>query len=89
MTTDRKLLITLQNDIIDILRQLNELESQLADMVSDEMSKREDEGCDPTPGMNFVVAEEAAPELDEARTHLQECIDTLDNYQRGLLDGTA
>ena len=80
--------MTEKNDfrIRSMIMRLQAMESVLADMVSDEMTKREEEGCDPTPmtvsdnNPGFVVAEEAAQELDQARTHLQECIDALDRY---------
>lgn len=55
-----------------IIGQLDDIDTELSAMVSDEQDKeeRENEGITSLP-------EEAAPEMDEARTHIQKAIEVL------------
>jgi hypothetical protein len=59
---------------------LEHVDSLLADMVSDKMNEAEDRG-EKSRGHDFVVAEDAAPDLDTARTYVEEallCLKTED-----------
>lgn len=56
----------------DIIQRLDDIDSELTELVGDEQDKceRENEGIP-------VMPEDAAPEMDEARTHIQKAIEVL------------
>ena len=82
--TDRKKPITRQNDVLDIMRKISAIDEELNELVMSDMDECDERG-EKSSGHAFVVAEEASPELDGARSQLQEVWDDLDKYQRELL----
>ena len=58
-----------------ILENLNDLDSEFADVIGDiqgEIETREK--------LNYITPEDAAPDLDEARTHVQDAAELVNTY---------
>ena len=61
----------------EIIAKLWEIEQHIAEALMDEQSKQEDEGNYSRGFDRMCVPEDASPELDNARTHIQDAIAEL------------
>ena len=66
----------------EIIAKLWEIEQHIAEALMDEQSKAEDAGNFSSGFGGICVPEDAAPELDNARTHIQEAIEELDSWNK-------
>ena len=65
-----------------VITDLQEIEQQLGEAVSDEQYKQEELGNYSSGFGKICVPEDAAPGLDNARTHLQDAIIELLGWQK-------
>jgi len=68
--------------ITEIIAKLWDLEQEIAEELMEEQSKQEDAGNTSRGFGDICVPEDAAPELDNARTHIQEAIEELEAWDK-------
>lgn len=67
----------------DIVKRLQAIEQELGELIMDEQRDAEADGHFSSGHPGICVPEDAAPELDSARTHVQDAIDYLKEQDNG------
>lgn len=65
-------------DTLDqIFNELDDIESKIADLICDIQGEIED-----AEGLDYISPEDAAPDLDLARTHIQDALELITTYKK-------
>ncbi len=59
----------------ELVKKLSDIEDLLSEMIQDEQGK-----CEDAAGISIVYPEDAAPDLDSARSNVQDAIESINQH---------